>query len=602
MSVVDRNSVLQRCHQILWGGGALDPLAAWEQLTLILIAWKELKKDSKAFNNPDKINNIQSKIENLLSNELKKYNFSKRNSTDDDIRQILDEIDDISPEELNSGDAKESMLDGFLRHGLGQYFTPLFARTLTVKMIPPKPGMKVGDYCMGPGGYLREATKEENKIVVYGCDISEKLWKQTSAEFNLLSEIKGEFACVNSLLNWNCKEYNDHNWLKPNFLDRAYTNPPFGSDIDTKEILGNFELGKGKKKQTSEALLLERHIDSLVPGGMLGIVLPDSILSNFGNEHVREFILKKTTLRAVISLPTHTFQHSDTCAKASILIIEKQTPPSSHSVFMAKLEDIGYDSRGYSTDSQVDEVLVSWESFVENGHFEENDLVFTKKSTELVDRMVAVRSKEIKLPKNWISKPLSELCLDVLECGRTAGKKDYSNNGCKLLKVRDLSGKGIDWSRDDKGRVSDKFFKKSAKGHLQNGDIVIITAAHHGSYIGKDVDIIENIPDEFSGRLMCTGEIMKIRVNPEIIEPRFVLNWLRTEEGYQVIQDCIRGQTAHLYPRDVCKIKIPYPPNDKEMKRFQQIFDLEADAQSRKFNAERDLEESLQLFFDEWGT
>ena len=95
MSVVDRNSVLQRCHQILWGGGALDPLAAWEQLTLILIAWKELKKDSKAFNNSDNINNIQSKIENLLSNELKKYNFSKINSTDDDIRQILDEIDDI---------------------------------------------------------------------------------------------------------------------------------------------------------------------------------------------------------------------------------------------------------------------------------------------------------------------------------------------------------------------------------------------------------------------------------------------------------------------------------------------------------------------------
>jgi hypothetical protein len=215
--------------------------------------------------------------------------------------------------------------------------------------------------------------------------------------------------------------------------------------------------------------------------------------------------------------------------------------------------------------------------------------------------MTVVRSRKIKLPNNWISKTLSNLCLVDLECGRTAGKKDYSDGGCKLLKVRDLTGKGIDWSRDEKGRVSDKFFGKSTKGHLQNGDIVIITAAHHGSYIGKTVDIIENIPEEFSGRLMCTGEIMKIRVDPEIIEPRFVLNWLRTEEGYQVIQDCIRGQTAHLYPRDVCKIEIPYPSNVKEMKIFQQIFDLEADAQRRKFKAEKDLADSLQLFFDKWG-
>ena len=605
MSVKERNSVLEKCHDILWNGGALDPLSAWEQLVMILLVWKNLENGHKSESEVSELaHEVAEKIDAMVTHERGNLNFGIRKSNESQVVQGMRIIKDIPPNEIGSAAAKEVMLSGFLRHGLGQYFTPLFARNLIVSMIPPSPGMKVGDYCMGTGGFLRAALEHEPDIQIFGCDISENLWKLVTAEFNYINSFNGHFANVDSLLKWDCSKYEKHDWLQPDFLDRAYTNPPFGFKDCSEDILDNFVLGKGRKKQTTEALLLERHIQSLAPGGMLGIVLPDSIASNFGTMDVRKFILgllgTTNTLKAVISLPTHTFHHSDTCTQASIFIIENSPPPASHDVFMAKLEHVGYDSRGNECESQVDEVLERWHSFVKNGYFEEDDLAFTRKSTDLDDRMTPSRLRQLRVPKGWVTDSISSICSEEPRSGRTAGKKDYDSTGCKLLKVRDLTGKGIDWSRDDKGRVSDTFFDRSNKGHLQEGDIVIITAAHHRGYIGKDIDMIENIPDEYVGRLMCVGEIMRIRVDPEKIEPRFVLNWLRTKQAYQAIQDSIRGQTAHLYPIDVGKIEIPFPPNMNEMIRFQQIFDSQVDAQRRKSEAVTDSASATKAFIQLW--
>ena len=98
--------------------------------------------------------------------------------------------------------------------------------------------------------------------------------------------------------------------------------------IDNREILARFELskfnaGSPRVALPPEQLFVERCLDFLKLGGLLGIVLPDSILSNPGLAWLREWIVKMAYIVAGIDLPVETFEpHTGT--QTSILILRKK--------------------------------------------------------------------------------------------------------------------------------------------------------------------------------------------------------------------------------------------------------------------------------------
>jgi type I restriction enzyme M protein len=99
-----------------------------------------------------------------------------------------------------------------------------------------------------------------------------------------------------------------------------------------KPIASLFELpkrGNGDKpvaklgKIKTELLFIERCLDLLMPGGRLGIVLPEGVFNNPSLGYVREFVEDRAFLHAVISLPPETFFSSGASVKASILFMQK---------------------------------------------------------------------------------------------------------------------------------------------------------------------------------------------------------------------------------------------------------------------------------------
>jgi type I restriction enzyme M protein len=140
-------------------------------------------------------------------------------------------------------------------------------------------------------------------------------------------------------------------------FDIVVTNPPFGTKavIDDPSILSQFEIwsfeSKTKRKSLPpEQLFIERCLQFLKPGGILGIVVPDSILSNPGLVWIRKWILMKAFILASIDLPTETFEpHTGT--QTSILILKKKYPEEQklqkdYEIFMAVPEKVGHDRRG----------------------------------------------------------------------------------------------------------------------------------------------------------------------------------------------------------------------------------------------------------------
>ena len=109
-------------------------------------------------------------------------------------------------------------------------------------------------------------------------------------------------------------------------------NPPFAGDIKQSEMLSPYVLahkrtkdgGLGKMENSvgRDLLFIERNLDFLRPGGRMAIVLPQDRLNNATDQRVREFILERCRILAVVGLHPNTFRpHTGT--KTSVLFVEK---------------------------------------------------------------------------------------------------------------------------------------------------------------------------------------------------------------------------------------------------------------------------------------
>jgi len=111
---------------------------------------------------------------------------------------------------------------------------------------------------------------------------------------------------------------------------------------------------------------------------------------------------------------------------------------------------------------------------------------------------------------------------------------------------------------------------------LREGDILLTSSAHTVHYIAKKVDIIAGIPKNY-GELTFVGELMRIRPKPGI-DPFVLLASLRHPMVRDDLQASVRGQTAHLNPKDLLEITIPYDllNPDKDLVEAAKLFKQEA--------------------------
>ena len=162
---------------------------------------------------------------------------------------------------------------------------------------------------------------------------------------------------VNSLEEPTHWDNNTQSQIQIGTFDIVVTNPPFGSrtPVDVQRILHQYEITNfgslnPRNSLPPEQLFVERCLDFLRPDGYLGIVLPDSILSNPGLTWLREWIFKKAYIIASIDLPQETFEpHTGT--QTSILILKKKSNQEvrtneDYSIFMAIPGKVGHDKRG----------------------------------------------------------------------------------------------------------------------------------------------------------------------------------------------------------------------------------------------------------------
>lgn len=418
-------AAIKKCHQTLWGGGRLSPPAAFGELCKLIFVKISDEQKPREKGEPYQFQIKTHEASSKLAERIKTlYNVQKEKDPEvftepikvDDrvLRTVVSHLEAINLNKTDidvKGVAFEQFMDDFFKGDFGQYFTPRPIIEFCVKMMMRRdeysPDKELNEWNIldpscGSGGFLLHALDYMRKRAdrFYDKDTDptghRDYWRKFAEKHLFGIEINDEIARVAKMnlivhnvdhtnvisqdaLESIDKMSNHKEDFAENRFDLILTNPPFGSTINLAErpylstyVLGNNVDAKGKKKprknQSSEVLFIERIWQFLKPGvGKAAIVLPDGILTNSSMQYVRDFILERFQLLAVVSLPQCAFAHFGAGVKASIIFVRKrgenEKPDEKEAIFMAAPELIGYDATGRKTESQLDEIVEKYEEF-----------------------------------------------------------------------------------------------------------------------------------------------------------------------------------------------------------------------------------------------
>ena len=179
-------------------------------------------------------------------------------------------------------------------------------------------------------------------------------------------------------------------------FDIVLTNPPFSIDVN-KEISQHYKFNGKKTYKQSHILFIKRGLDLLKPGGKMGIILPESLLSNDTTKDVLQDVQKTAIIKAVVSLPEIAFAMAGgrgTTAKTACLIVQKRTseqPHENYEIFMAIIKDCGKNIGSFV--SKKDETSLVSKNYIERT--ERSELGFYVNSTD-IDNFMYIPEKYYK--------------------------------------------------------------------------------------------------------------------------------------------------------------------------------------------------------------
>lgn len=238
-------------------------------------------------------------------------------------------INDMHIKEQNrdtKGDLYEYILSQLQTAGKnGQFRTPRHIIKMMVEILNPQFGDKICDPACGTAGFLVAAfehilknntssdlVKEGNYV---GDKLNENQWRILKDD-TLYGYDFDDVMLKISLMNLMMHGINNPNVEQKNTLSKRYdesncydvilANPPFKGSIDESEIGENF---RTKTKKT-ELLFLELMYNLLTNSGKCAVIVPDGVLFGNSKAHrkIRELLLEKCRLDAVISMPSGVFK------------------------------------------------------------------------------------------------------------------------------------------------------------------------------------------------------------------------------------------------------------------------------------------------------
>lgn len=493
------------------------------------------------------------------------------------------------------GDAYEVFIAAATRGAVGQFFTPQSAVRMLVDLVDPRPGERVIDPACGAGGFLshtarrlvaRGAAPAEVARAVVGIDKDRYLAGLARAHVGLVTMAPARIVCGDALA-WQAEA--GATMPEPEGFDVVLANPPFGARIvaASPEVQQTFALGHawrrspaGRWERTArlqrgvspQVLFVERLLALARPGGRVGLVVPESLVSGKSYRHVVQYMLEAADLQAVIGMPEELFKTSGkggTHTKVCLLLLTRREPTMSAqrpAIFMAEAAWCGKDSRGRAiARDELPEIAARYRLHAD-GSLGPGDRLGHAVAPERLrgnvlapryyDPVVAATLAGLQRTHELVSvqQLVDDGILDITS-GHEVGKLAYGGGDVPFVRTSDLSNWEL--KLDPKHCVAQAVYEAlRAKQDVRAGDILMV---RDGTYlIGTCAFITEH-----DTRIVFQSHLLKLRVRrPELLSPYLLLAALGCEpvrrqiEAKRFTQDIIDslgdrvGELVLPLPRD----------------------------------------------------
>ncbi len=497
------------------------------------------------------------------------------------------------------GEAFQTFVDRHQRGGRGEFFTPHPIVKLAVEMVAPQPNERVIDPACGSGGFLIQTiayirrnypdvdipTYIRNNIlgIEFNPDVALSAMIRLAFEGGTGTEI----ICANALV---------ENESLNNAFDVVFTNPPFGSrgKVEDPSILKSFVLARRWHKrpnndweptktvlagQSPEILFIEKCLKLLRPGGRMAIVVPDGLLQNITNSHIRFWIRSQAKVLGVVSIPQEAFVPYGTGIKTSLLLLQKLPASSPPACFMARMQKIGYDVKGqpvYKRDEQgkimktasglpiiddeIGDIATAFSAFQSGTFVPTSEKIYTVPEEFLNSRLDVEHYQPddqvlIEHLKSIGAKPLGEIAdlLSETDDFRVAGDSEI-----RYIAISDVDARTMQV-------ISQQIMKaheapSRAAYRVRAGDII---TAVSGASTGTQRHATALITEDEDGAI-CSNGFAVIR-NVRGVEPLFLLAYMRTEYFLRQVRRLVTGHAIPaISTEDLARVLVPIPPPEEQ--------------------------------------
>ena len=502
------------------------------------------------------------------------------------------------------GDAFEVFVGGEARGSVGQFFTPRPVTDLLTELVNPQPYETVVDPACGAGGFLASVVRHHLAAGVsreglsglsrnlYGIDKDDYLVNLARLHVSLLTGGEPQILCADSVALRNEQDSVEGS-LPADGFDVLLTNPPFGVKIvsATTQVLRTFELARKWRldpasehwRPTNEirtqvppqVLFVERSLSLVKDGGRLGMVLPESLVSNKTHRFVVQYLMERAHVTAVVGMPDALFKTSGkggTHTKTCLLVAQKDEKRmrGATSVFMAEAKWCGHDSRAKRIPhNDLPTIAKNVHAFVTKGVSPETTLGFVIGEGDIKRHILCPHYYDPKIDADLAEFAATHYLLrfgDLVEDGTLGlatgdelGKLAYGTGEIPFIRTSDMSNWEI--KADAKHGVERQIYNRlKKKQDVRPYDILMV---RDGTYLIGTCAIVTPAEQE----ILYQSHIYKIRVNTNaqsinpfnllaVLSSPIVQRQVRAKQFTQDIIDSLGERIRELVlpiPKDVAK-------------------------------------------------
>ncbi|MFD0797202.1 N-6 DNA methylase [Maribacter chungangensis] len=474
-------------------------------------------------------------------------------------------------EQYANSDNFEEVFDAFLeiivgvqgKRG-GEFVLPIEIGRFLIMLANLEGNASVFNPFAGLGTFGIELTEHQQYL---GHEINALTWAVAVLRLNAHNRIShSDFLNADSF----------RNWPSSRKFDLVIANPPFRLRLSKKQQ------AEFSGEKFVEGFFLKEGIKLLEAKGKLITIVPQVFLTGHGDKKVRQFLVDKDLLEAVISFPGGLLMH--TSIPFEILLINKNKTHKNEIVFFHGSEYVTkvnrYD-KWFNAEGLLDEIRKTLG--VQDSHVNEPETAYIPEGTllpEFVSQdLIAENDYYLNLKRYWVDRIKGTALRDVIKIEKTISFREALKHFENTDEINYTERSPFMEFK----HISTKDLKVDPKDFDINIEFIENKRVRNGKFINEDTYLVSLIGSNLKPSFLSPGneiihisnDVIPFTINEKLVDPNWLVRELNSTKVKDQLEVLVTGVIPRLRKQDFLNLKIHLPSLKEQREEIGKIQGLE---------------------------